>query len=73
MGRVIYILHTACNNLVYDPILIHYKSFMMHIYDPLMDELPEFKYYMDYQCEYLTSNYAISSNTGDVPLKNIIK
>ena len=73
MGRAIDILHTACNDLIDDPRLIHGNSFMMHIYDPLMDELPEFKYYMDYQCEYLTSNYAISSNTGDVPLKNIIK
>ena len=52
MGRVIDILHTACNDLIYYPILIHDKSFMMHIYDPIIDELPEFKYYMEYQCEY---------------------
>ena len=41
------ILHTAQNNLIDDPRLIHDNSFMMHIYDPLMDELPEFKDYMD--------------------------
>ena len=50
MGCAIDILHTACNNLFDDPRLINEKSFMMHIYDPLMDEIPEFKYYMDYQC-----------------------
>ena len=63
MGCAIDILHTACNNLIDDPRLIHDKSFMMHIYDPLMDELPEFKYYMDYQCKDLTSHYAVSSKT----------
>ena len=40
MGCSIDILHTACNNLIDDPRLIHDKSFMMHVYDPLMDELP---------------------------------
>ena len=73
MGRVIDILHTACNDLIYYPILIHDKSFMMHIYDPIIDELPEFKYYMEYQCEYWTSNYAASSKTREVPLKKLIK
>ena len=50
MGSEIDILHTACNDLIDDPILIHDNSFVMHRYDPLMDELPEFKDYMDYQC-----------------------
>ena len=67
------ILHTACNNLIYDPRLIHDKSFMMHIYEPLMDDLPEFKDYMDYQCEYRTSHYAASSKTREVPLNKLIK
>ena len=48
MGHAIDILHTAFNNLIYDQRRIHNKSFMMHIYYPLMDELPEFKYHMDY-------------------------
>ena len=43
------ILHDACNELIDDPRLVHYKSFMIHIYYPLMDELPEFKDYMYYQ------------------------
>ena len=47
MGSAIDILHTAWNDLIYDPRLIHDKSFMIHIYDSLMDELPEFKYYID--------------------------
>ena len=38
-----------------------------------MDELPEFKDYMDYQCKDRTSNYSVSSNTREVPLKKLIK
>ena len=73
MGRAIDILPTACNDFIDDQRLIHYKSFMMNIYYPLMDELPEFKDYMDYQCEDRTSNYSVSSNTREVPLKKLIK
>ena len=47
MGRAIDILHTAYNDLIYDPRLIHDKSFTMNIYDPIIDELPDFKDYMD--------------------------
>ena len=67
------ILHTACNDIIDEPRLIHVKSFMMHIYYPLMDELPEFKYYMDYQCEGQTSHYAASSKTREVFLKKLMK
>ena len=73
MGRAIDILHTACNYLVDDPRLINDNSFMMHIYEPLIDELTEFKYYIDYQWEDWTSNYAASSNTRELPLKKLIK
>ena len=73
MGCAIDILHTAYNDLIDDPRLIHDKSFMIHIYDPLMDELPEFKDYMDYQCEYRTSHYAASSKTREVTFKKLIK
>ena len=38
-----------------------------------MDDLTEFKYYMDYKCEYQTSHYAASSKTREVPLKKLIK
>ena len=67
------ILHTDCNDLIDEPRLIHDKSFMMHIYDPIMDDLPEFKDYMDYHCEDWTSHYAASSKTMEVPLKKLIK
>ena len=73
MGRVIDFLHTACIDLIYDRILIHDKSFMMHIYELLMDELHEFKYYMDYQCKDRTSHYSVSSKTSQVPLNKLIK
>ena len=46
---------------------------MMYIYDPLMGELPEFRDYMDYQCKYRTSHYAVSSKTREVPIKKLIK
>ena len=38
-----------------------------------MDELTEFKDYMDYQWEDWTSHYAASSKTREVPLKKLIK
>ena len=38
-----------------------------------MDDLREFKDYMDYQCKDRTSHYAASSRTRGVPLKNLIK
>ena len=46
---------------------------MMHIYDPLLDELPEFKTYMDYQCKDRTYYYSVSSNTKEVPLNKLVK
>ena len=67
------ILHTAFNDLIYEPRLINDKLFMMHIYNPLMDEIPEFKDYMDYQCKDITSHYSASSKTREVPLKKLIK
>ena len=73
MGYAIDILHTAYNNLVDEPRFIHYKSFMMHIYDPLMGELPEFEDYMYYHCKYRTSHYAASSKTRELLLKKFIK
>ena len=73
MGHEIDILHTAYNDLIDDPRLTHNKSFMMHIYNPVMDEITEFKDYIYYQWEYWTSHYAKSSNTREVPLKNITK
>ena len=57
MVRVLDILHTACNDLIDEPRIIHAKSFMIYIYDPIMDELPEFKDYMNYQCEDRTYHY----------------
>ena len=49
MGRAIDILHTSCNDLIDNPRLINDKPLMMHIYDPIMDDMPEFKYYMNYK------------------------
>ena len=46
MSCEIGILQTACNDLIDYPSLINDKSFMMHTYDSLMDELPESKYYI---------------------------
>ena len=48
IGRAVDILHTDCNGLIDDPRLINENSFKMNIYEPLIDELPEFKDYMDY-------------------------
>ena len=73
MDRSIDILNNACNDLIDEPRLINEKSFMMHIYDPIMDKQPEFNNYMDYQCEDQTSYYAVSSKTREVPINNLVK
>ena len=69
MGCAIDILHTTCNDLIDEPRLIHDA----YIYDPLMDDMPEFKDYMDNQYEHRTSHYAVTSKTREVPLKKLIK
>ena len=38
-----------------------------------MDELSDFKYYMDYQWKYWTYHYVTSSKIREGPLKKIIK
>ena len=51
MGRAIDIIHTACKDIIEDTGLIHDESFMMHIFDQLRQELPEFDEYLDYMFE----------------------
>ena len=73
MDRSIDILNNACNDLIDEPRLINEKSFMMHIYEPIMDKQPELNNYIDYQCEDQTSYYAVSSKTKEVPLNKLVK
>ena len=42
MGRVVDILHDACTHLLEDIKLFHDKSYMIHIFDEIVEELPEF-------------------------------
>ena len=43
MGRAVYILHMTCSKILYDPKLIHDEHCIMHLFNEIADELPEFK------------------------------
>ena len=43
MGRAIDLIYHDCKDIVHEPSLIHDESFMLHIFDDLLEELPEFE------------------------------
>ena len=51
MGRVVDILHDACSHLLEDIKLYHDETYMMHIFDDIVDELSEFRDFLKYQFE----------------------
>ena len=62
MGRAIDLIHHACQEIIDDNTLIYNESYMLHIFDEFMEELPEFQARM----EYTFKNKA-------VPIKDLIK
>ena len=73
MGRAVDIIHDACIDLLDDISLIHDETFMMHLFDGLRKELPEFDTYLTTEFKVRKSHYVKKSNTKAVPLKMLIK
>ena len=46
MGRVADLLHSACLDILNDLSLIHDRSYVMHIFNELAEELPPFRDYL---------------------------
>ena len=73
MGRVVDILHDACTHLLEDIKLFHDESYMMHIFDEIADELPEFRAFLKYEFEDKKTEYIKKSNSKSVPYKMLLK
>ena len=73
MGRAVDLIHSACNDIIDDIALIHDESYMLHIFDELLIDLPEFKAFMDYEFKNKMSEFVQASQTKAVPLKELIK
>ena len=57
MGRAVGMIHSVCNDIIDKVTLIHDDLYMLHIFDELRDELPEFKAFLDYEFENKKSAY----------------
>ena len=73
MGHAIDLIYQACQDIVDDVTLIHDESYMLHIFDEFLEELPEFKAFIEYEFENKMSDYVVASNTKAVPLKKLVK
>ena len=51
MGRAVNIIHSACKDIIDNVTLVHNDLYMLHIFDELHDELPEFKAFLEYEFE----------------------
>ena len=63
----------VCQDIVDDVTLIHDESYMLHIFDEFLEELPEFKTFIEYEYENKMSDFVVASNTKAVPLKELVK
>ena len=72
IGRAVDSLHTACGQILDDIKLIHDEQFMMHLFDDLANELPEFKDFLKYQFEDEKIEFIAESKTKSVPYKKLI-
>ena len=51
MGRAVDMVNSACKYIIENFTLIHNDLYMLHIFDELRDELPEFKAFLEYEFE----------------------
>ena len=72
MGRAVEMIHSACKDIIDNVTLIHDDLYMLHIFDELRDELPEFKAFLEYEFENKKSAYVEESKEKAVPLKEIV-
>ena len=47
MGRAVDMIHSACKDIIDNFTLIHNDLYMLHIFDKLRDDLPEFKAFLE--------------------------
>ena len=67
------LIYQACQDIVDDVTLIYDKSYMLHIFDEFLEELPEFKAFIEYESENKMSDFVVASSTKAVPLKELVK
>ena len=46
MGRAVDMIHSACKDIIDNVTLVHNGFYMLHIFDELHDELPEFNAFL---------------------------
>ena len=51
MGRTLDMIHSACKDIIENFTLVHNDLYMLHIFDELRDELPEFRAFLEYEFE----------------------
>jgi hypothetical protein len=73
MGRAMDILHNALIEILADIKSIHDESVMMHIFDELREELPEFDEFLTQKFEKQQTHRVDKSNTKAIPYKMLIK
>ena len=49
MVRAIELIYHACEDIVHETLLIHDELFMLHIFNDLLEELPEFEAHLEYE------------------------
>ena len=73
MGQAVDLIYHACGDIVHELLLIHDESFMLHILDDLLEELPDFEAHLDYEFKNKKSEFIETLQTKAVPLKELIK
>ena len=73
MGRAVDMIQSACKDIIDNVTLIQNDLYMLHIFDELCDELPEFKAFLEYEFENKKSAYVEESKEKAVPLKELVK
>ena len=73
MGRAMDLIYDACQDILADNSLIYDEAFMLHIFDELAEEIPEFKAHLEYEFENKTTEFIEVSESKPVPYKELIK
>ena len=73
MGRSVKMIHSACKDIIDNVTLIHNYFYMLHIFDKLHVELPEFNAFLEYEFGNKKSAYVEESKEKAVPLQQIVK
>ena len=73
MCRAIDLIYNACKDIVTKMSLVHDKYGMLHNFDKLCKELPEFDVYLKNKFENKKTGYVEPFKTKAIPLKNLIR